>query len=67
MQDSFQLAEVLGRYLKWAGYTPGRLARLSGLPKATIVNWLEGRAKKPRLWQDLVRVAAALGRIRKPI
>jgi non-specific serine/threonine protein kinase len=41
-------------------YTPGLLSRLSGVPKATIVNWLIGRVARPRRWQDLVLVASAL-------
>jgi len=36
------------------------LARLSGVPKRTIVNWLDGTVKHPRHWQSVVRVAAAL-------
>lgn len=30
------------------------------MPKATIVNWLEGRVARPRRWQDLIQVADAL-------
>ena len=41
-------------------YSPGLVSRLSGVPKATIVNWLEGRVARPRRWQDLLRVADAL-------
>lgn len=40
--------------------TPGLLSKLSGLPRATIINWLEGRVAKPRRWQDLLKVADAL-------
>jgi predicted ATPase len=40
--------------------TPGLLSKLSGLPRATIINWLEGRVSKPRHWQDLMKVADAL-------
>ena len=42
------------------GYSPGLVSRLSGVPKATIVNWLTGRVARPRRWQDLVRVADAM-------
>lgn len=41
-------------------YSPGLVSRLSGVPKATIVNWLEGRVARPRHWQNLVRVADAM-------
>jgi len=42
------------------GYSPGLLSRLSGVPKATIVNWLDGRVTRPRRWQDVARVADAM-------
>ena len=36
------LAEVLGAQMRRPpGYSPGLVSRLSGVPKATIVNWLE--------------------------
>ena len=57
-----RLADVLAEYMRRPDYpyTPGLLAKRSGVPKATIVNWLEGRVEKPRRWQDLARVAAIL-------
>jgi predicted ATPase len=57
-----RLADVLAEYMRRPEYpyTPGLLAKRSGVPKATIVNWLEGRVEKPRRWQDLARVAAVL-------
>jgi len=42
------------------GYSAGLVSRLSGVPKATIVNWLNGRVARPRRWQDLARVADAM-------
>ena len=56
------LAEVLKECIKQPDftYTPGLLSRLSGVPKTTIVNWLNGRVTRPRHWQDLVKVADAL-------
>jgi tetratricopeptide (TPR) repeat protein len=60
VDNHFQLAEVLGHFVDRSGYTPGQLARLSGIPKPTIVNWLEGRVKRPRLLPDLLRLAAIL-------
>ncbi len=54
------LSDVLNRYVSRAGYTAGQLARLSGIPKATIVNWLEGRVKRPRGSEDLLKLAAIL-------
>jgi tetratricopeptide (TPR) repeat protein len=52
--------EVLGTFMQQACCSCGRLARLSGVPKQTIVSWLQGRVKKPQRWQDVVRAAAAL-------
>jgi hypothetical protein len=59
-KDPFNL--VLQKYLRVHKFavTPGLLAKLSGIPKATIVNWLEGRVLRPRRWQDVVAVADAL-------
>ncbi|MCP5094877.1 MAG: tetratricopeptide repeat protein [Chloroflexi bacterium] len=58
--NPFQLADVLGQYVTRSGYTPGQLAKLSGIPKPTIVNWLEGRVRKPRGVNDLLRLTAVL-------
>lgn len=60
MADSFHLADVLGEYVSRSGYTPGQLARLTSIPKPTIVNWLEGRVKRPRGHEELLRLAAVL-------
>lgn len=51
---------MLGQFVQRAGYTPGQLARLTDVPKATIVNWLEGRVRRPRGSEDLVRLASVL-------
>jgi predicted ATPase len=62
MYTSLQLADVLHQLMRRPNhhYTPGLVGKLSGVPKATIVNWLDGQVKKPRRWQDLVKVADAL-------
>ena len=54
------LADVLTRYIDRAGYTSGQLARLTGIPKATLVNWMEGRVKRPRGSKDLIKLATVL-------
>lgn len=41
-------------------YSPGLLSRLSGVPKNTLINWLNGRVTRPRHWRDLLLVADAL-------
>lgn len=60
MQNPFQLADLLSQYIKRSGYTPGQLAKLSGVPKPTIVNWTEGRVRRPRVLADLMRLTAVL-------
>lgn len=54
------LATVLNRYVKRAGYSLTRIAKVTGIPRDTIVNWLRGTVSKPRNWRDLARLAGAL-------
>ncbi|KAA3660933.1 MAG: hypothetical protein DWQ04_18005 [Chloroflexi bacterium] len=58
--NPFQLADSLGKFVKRSGYTAGQLAKLSGIPKPTIVNWMEGRVRRPRGVEDLLRLTAVL-------
>lgn len=60
MRETNRLAVVLRQYLDRPSFTADRLAKLSGLPKPTIVNWLDGWVRKPRQWQDLIKAAIAL-------
>lgn len=60
MTTPFRLADVLSEYVHRSGYTTGQLAKLTAVPKPTIVNWLEGRVKRPREHQDILRLAAVL-------
>lgn len=60
MHDSDHFTHVLNQFVKRSAYTPGQLARLSSVPKMTIVNWLNGRVAKPRGWQGVVELAAAM-------
>lgn len=55
-----QFANTLKRFVTRSAYTPSQLSRLSGLPKNSIVNWLNGRVVRPRTWVGLVQLAAAL-------
>jgi len=59
-QGSSSFTDVLNEYVGRSAYRPGQLARLTGVPQMTIVNWLGGRVKQPRIWQDVVRLARAL-------
>jgi tetratricopeptide (TPR) repeat protein len=60
MIEPYHLSDLLQQHVKRAYHTPGQLARLTGLPKATIVNWLEGRVSKPRHRDDMLKLASAL-------
>lgn len=54
------LADLLGQHLHRAHTSVNRLAKLSGVPQRTIANWLNGVILKPRHWQDVVKIGAAL-------
>jgi tetratricopeptide (TPR) repeat protein len=56
------LADVLAKHLERTRTTPARLAALTGLARRTLAHWLNPSlpTQKPRHWQDLVKVAAAL-------
>ncbi|MCA9995824.1 MAG: hypothetical protein KDE56_08775 [Anaerolineales bacterium] len=60
MSQVHDFAEVLGEFVQRSGYNVCQLARLTGLPRMTLVNWLEGQVKKPRAWQDVVKVCRVL-------
>lgn len=51
---------LLRQFVDRSGYNTCQIARLSGIPRRTIANWLEGAVQKPRTWQDVVKVAGAL-------
>lgn len=60
MSNADSFADVLQVYASRAAYTPGQLARLSDVPKSTIVHWLKGHVAQPRDWQPLLRLLAVL-------
>ncbi|MCA9997479.1 MAG: hypothetical protein KDE56_17090 [Anaerolineales bacterium] len=60
MSQAHDFAGVLGEFVQRSGYNVCQLARLTGLPRMTLVNWLEGQVKKPRAWQDVVKACRAL-------
>lgn len=53
--------DVLDRYITERRYSSGQVAELSGVPPRTIINWRSGRVRKPQRWQDVLKVAVALG------
>lgn len=59
-QAPSSFSEITARYIARSGYNVCQVGRLAGLPRTTLVNWLEGQVKKPRLWQDVVKLARAL-------
>ncbi|MDZ4719875.1 MAG: tetratricopeptide repeat protein [Roseiflexaceae bacterium] len=62
MTSTPTLADVLRQLMSDSPYplTPGLLGKISGLPKSTIINWLDGRFARPRRWEDVIRVADTL-------
>ena len=60
MPTSFRFEDVVGRYVHRSGYGLGQLSRLSGIPKRTLANWVNGRTKRPRNHYDLLKLATSL-------
>ncbi|GJM41008.1 MAG: SARP family transcriptional regulator [Ardenticatenaceae bacterium] len=60
MSDLDQFTNTFGSFVHRSAYTPGQLAGLSSVPKTTIVNWLRGRVRRPRSWEAIVGLAAAM-------
>ena len=60
MTEPFLFADALQRYVTRSAYTAGQLARLSGIPKTTIVSWLTGQVKRPRSVENLSQLAQIL-------
>ncbi|MCB8966358.1 MAG: tetratricopeptide repeat protein [Ardenticatenaceae bacterium] len=58
MQET--LADVLSEYVDRAHYSSGKLAKMTGLSRKSINNWLDGTVSKPQQWQVLTRLAAVL-------
>lgn len=60
MRDPDQFTTILNQFVQRSAYTPGQLASLSTVPKTTIVNWLNGRVRRPRGWRGVVELAVAM-------
>lgn len=68
MRSDRTFSEVLNVFVERDGRNPGQLSRKSkdlfgehhGIPKVTIVRWLKGDVKRPRHWQDVVKIAVVL-------
>lgn len=60
MNPPDQFPTTLNQFVHRSAYTPGQLAALSGIPKMTIVNWLNGRVQRPRGWVRILQLAVAM-------
>ncbi|MCB8978881.1 MAG: hypothetical protein H6657_15805 [Ardenticatenaceae bacterium] len=60
MNHAPDFADVLQQFVNRSSYSAGQLARLTGIPKPTILSWLDGRVKHPRSYSDLLRLAESL-------
>jgi predicted ATPase/transcriptional regulator with XRE-family HTH domain len=55
-----RLADVLQQFRTARGLSLDRLARDSGLPRATVHRWLDGKVVSPYYWDHLLRLAVAM-------
>ncbi|HRE48559.1 MAG TPA: helix-turn-helix domain-containing protein [Aggregatilineales bacterium] len=53
-------ASQLKAYIANAGVNASELARQAGLPRRTVANWLNGEARRPRYWEDVLKIARSL-------
>ncbi|MEZ4539804.1 MAG: tetratricopeptide repeat protein [Chloroflexota bacterium] len=53
-------AVVFGRLLAKAHTSIRRLARLSGVSRRTLENWLDGTVRRPRHWEPILQIGRAL-------
>lgn len=60
MPSRFTFAEVLNGFITRSRYSSKTLADLSGVSKRTIENWRAAEVTRPRVVDDLLRIAAAL-------
>ncbi len=54
LRESIGFSELLERHRQTMLYSAGQLALLSGIPKRTIINWLDGTVGRPRNWQSIL-------------
>ena len=60
MAEIIELATLITKYKNRSRLSYDNIAKLSGVPKRTIMSWASGLSKKPRRWQDLAKFAGAL-------
>lgn len=59
-ESTLNFCDHLNEFVTRSLYTAGQLALLTGIPQRTIANWLQGRVKRPRMVEDVLKVGAAL-------
>ena len=60
MSNSSSFGDLLGRYKDQSRLSAADLAVLTGIPKTSIENWLQGNAGRPRDWTKVLQLAKAL-------
>ena len=60
MSNRFSFGDLLGRYKDHSRLSAADLAVLTGIPKTSIENWLQGTAGRPRDWAKVLQLAKAL-------
>lgn len=60
MDTQLDLGTVLSRHIDRTGFTLDHLSQWSGVPKATIANWKDGRVRKPNSRKELLRLLGAM-------
>lgn len=60
MVTSYTFGELLDDYLEDAGFSPGVMSQLSGVPRKTIQHWINGHVKRPNTPKDLLAIAQSL-------
>lgn len=53
-------SEVFERLVEERGVTADQINKGCGVSKQTIIHWLRGHTAKPRVWEDVVKVASYL-------
>ena len=52
--------DVLAEQLITYHRTCDQIAKITDLPRQTLISWKDGRVKKPRSWEDIIEVGKAI-------
>src|SRR4051794_28980585 len=61
MERDADFTTILRAFMHQALRTPMDLARLTGISLATLGNWTTGKVRRPRVVNDVLKLARALG------